>query len=71
MEQNGSNVKLSGAKEAHLEEMIKICVGCKKIYREIVEWIPSEPDLSGDQLLLLTHALCPECKKRMYPEYNI
>ncbi len=57
--------------EQNPAELIKICAGCKKRYDEIRGWIPFDravEEEDDDEPLLLSHALCPDCTKRLYPD---
>ncbi len=50
-------------------EVIKICAGCKKRYDETMGWIPFDPVVEENGSVLFSHALCPECLKRIYSQY--
>lgn len=58
-----------------LEGILPICSGCKRVRLEDADprsqdsWIPIESYLSRTTDALLTHGLCPECLKRLYPDY--
>lgn len=59
-----------------LEGILPICLGCKKIHSAGSEpgapgtWVPLESYISGKTTASFSHGLCPECAKRMYPEYS-
>ncbi|HAT71418.1 MAG TPA: hypothetical protein DCS63_01205 [Elusimicrobia bacterium] len=59
-----------------LEGILPICLGCKKIRAdganpgEPVAWIPLESYISGKTTASFSHGLCPECAKRIYPQYS-
>jgi len=55
----------------YLEGLTVICANCKKI-RVQNEWIPIEKWLSIKTDILLSHGVCRECLKQLYPnEYRI
>ncbi len=64
-----NSVTSSGTQGQKSAELVKVCLGCKKRYDEIRGWIPCDPAVYEDGSVLLSHALCSECKKRMYPGY--
>ncbi len=51
-----------------LEGMLPICSSCKKI-RQDKDWVVLEEYISSHSLADFTHALCPECIRKLYPEY--
>ena len=57
-----------------LGEFIPICAGCSKIRdddKKIPEWIkPAEYITERLPQIQFSHTLCPDCVKRLYPEYN-
>ncbi len=50
-----------------LRGLLPICSGCKRI-REEGEWIPVEVYIRNRSDADFTHAICPECFPRLYPE---
>ncbi len=63
-------VALDGAeKEVRtLSGLLPICANCKRIRAETGTWISVESYLSRRADLQLTHGLCPECVKTLYPQ---
>jgi hypothetical protein len=51
-----------------LEGLLPICSSCKKI-RKDKDWVVLEEYISSHSLADFTHALCPECIRKLYPEY--
>ena len=51
-----------------MQGLLSICMMCKKI-REGEEWIPVERYVAARTATSFTHGLCPECSKKLYPEY--
>ena len=51
-----------------LEGMLPICSSCKRI-RQDKDWVVLEEYISSHPLADFTHALCPECIQKLYPEY--
>jgi hypothetical protein len=51
-----------------LEGILPICANCKKI-RQDLDWVALEEYISSHSLAEFSHALCPECIRKLYPEY--
>jgi len=66
-----TNKKLQEALETikTLEGILPICSGCKKIRDESGEWQPLERYIGNRSNAQFSHGLCPECAKRLYPQY--
>jgi hypothetical protein len=52
-----------------LEGFIPICANCKKI-RQDIDWKTLEEYISENSLAKFTHSLCPDCIRKLYPEYS-
>lgn len=52
-----------------LEGFIPICASCKKI-RHFDRWEPLERYLLENSMAQLTHGICDECERRLYPELS-
>jgi len=50
-----------------IEHIVPICSSCKKIRTEEEKWIPIEEFLR--EHMEFTHSLCPECARKLYPEF--
>jgi len=50
-----------------LEGFIPICASCKKI-RQFNDWQPLEKYISDHFMAIFSHAICPDCMKKLYPE---
>ena len=59
----------------NLEEMLPICASCKKIRIEHSDpkkqdnWVPVECYITKNTNARFTHSICPECMKKLYPEF--
>ena len=49
--------------------LIPICAGCKKIRDDEGFWQQLESYLSRHSDAIFSHGLCPECVKRLYPDF--
>ncbi len=52
-----------------LSGLLPICASCKKIRDDKGYWNQIETYISEHSEALFTHAICPECGKKLYPEY--
>lgn len=50
-----------------LEGFLPICAACKKI-RRFERWEPLERYLARHSMAELTHSICEDCERRLYPE---
>ena len=57
------------AKVRHLSGLLPICASCKKIRNDKGFWEQVETYISEHSEALFSHAICPECGKKLYPEY--
>jgi len=53
-----------------LQGIIPICASCKKIRDDKGAWNQLESYISEHTDAAFTHGICPECAKRLYPEYR-
>ena len=51
-----------------LEGFIPICANCKKV-RQQENWEQIETYISKHTLAEFTHSICPDCMKKLYPEF--
>ncbi len=65
------NRKLQEALETikTLEGILPICANCKKIRDESGEWQSLERYIGDRSNAVFSHGLCPDCARRLYPEY--
>jgi tetratricopeptide (TPR) repeat protein len=54
----------------HLSGLLPICSLCKKIRDDHGYWEQIESYISDHSEALFSHGLCPECMKRLYPEFK-
>ncbi len=59
----------ANAKVKTLSGFFPICASCKKIRDDEGYWKQIETYISEHSEALFTHSICPECAKRLYPEY--
>ncbi|MDZ8119876.1 GAF domain-containing protein [Pontiella agarivorans] len=52
-----------------LEDIIPICSSCKKIHNGKGDWQPMEDYISAHSDTRFSHGICPECAKKIYPDY--
>ena len=59
----------------NLEGVLPICSNCKKIRLEGTDpqnqdsWIPVESYISKRTEAQFSHSICPECMKKLYPDF--
>jgi len=53
-----------------LSGFINICAKCKKIHDKSGNWIQIEEYMRNHTEVELSHGLCPECIKDLYPDYE-
>ena len=51
-----------------LEGFLPICASCKKIRHE-EKWDQIERYISDHSLAQFSHSICPDCRKKLYPEF--
>jgi len=52
-----------------LEGFLPICASCKKI-RTRDQWQQIESYISAHSLARFSHSICPECRRKLYPEID-
>ncbi len=63
------DLKHALAEVKHLSGLLPICANCKKIRDDHGYWEQIESYISEHSDVQFSHALCPECMKKLYPEY--
>jgi PAS domain S-box-containing protein len=53
-----------------LSGMLPICASCKKIKDELEVWQPLERYIQAHSGAKFSHGLCPDCLRKLYPEYH-
>ncbi|RME63819.1 MAG: PAS domain-containing protein [Nitrospirae bacterium] len=53
----------------HLQKIIPICMNCKKIRNDENYWQAVDEYINRHYGLEFSHGLCPECARRLYPEF--
>lgn len=54
----------------HLEGLLPICAGCKKIRDDNDYWRQAESYIAEHSDAEFSHSLCPECAQKLYPEFK-
>jgi methyl-accepting chemotaxis protein len=57
------------AEVKQLSGLLPICASCKKIRDDKGYWNQIETYISEHSEAMFTHAICPDCGKKLYPEY--
>jgi hypothetical protein len=52
-----------------LSGLLPICASCKKIRDEHQTWQPLEGYIQGHSEAKFSHGICPDCMRKLYPEY--
>ena len=52
-------------------DLIPMCAHCKKIRTHSGDWIRVENHPKQSPHLQVTHTICPDCAKILYPQYKI
>ena len=52
-----------------LEGLLPICAACKRIRDERGEWERMEKYITTHSEARFTHSVCPECARKLYPQY--
>ncbi len=52
-----------------LETLLPICANCKKYRNDAGEWLPIEKYLVDNGSPRLSHGMCPDCLKLLYPSH--
>jgi two-component system response regulator VanR len=53
----------------YLEGILPVCSSCKKIRDEHGQWHTMESYIHDKSAAKFSHGICPECTKRLYPDY--
>jgi len=53
-----------------LSDMLPICPHCKRVRTNETNWQSLEAYLDEAPDLRVSHALCPQCARRLYPEFH-
>ncbi|MDZ7695643.1 MAG: GAF domain-containing protein [Deltaproteobacteria bacterium] len=64
-------LKMALAEVKTLSGLLPICSSCKKIRDDKGYWSQIEKYVSDRSDAQFSHSICPECAKRLYPEYQI
>jgi hypothetical protein len=53
-----------------LSGFLPICASCKKIRDDSGYWRQIEEYISRHSSVLFSHGICPDCSKRLYPDFD-
>jgi hypothetical protein len=53
-----------------LHSLLPICASCKKIRDDQGYWNQLEVYLLKHEGIVFSHGICPECEKKLYPDFN-
>ena len=53
-----------------LKGILPICSNCKKIRTDIGYWEQIEVFIKNHSKVKFSHSICPDCAKKLYPEYK-
>lgn len=54
-----------------IKRALAICAGCKKIRNGEGIWNSIEAYIQKHSDVKFTHGICPDCSKKLYPEYHL
>lgn len=54
----------------YLEGILPVCASCKRIRDEEGKWHQIESYIRERSDADFSHGICPECREKLYPEYN-
>jgi K+-sensing histidine kinase KdpD len=60
----------ANARVQTLSDLLPVCPHCKRVRTADTHWQPLERYLEDAPDLRISHALCPQCARRVYPEFN-
>lgn len=63
-------VELALAEIKTLSGLIPICSNCKKVRNDSGYWEQVETYIQDHSQALFSHSVCPECCKKLYPDYT-
>ena len=58
-------------KMKYLEGILPVCASCKKIRDDKGHWHQIESFIHDRSEAKFSHSICPECAKKLYPEFNL
>ncbi len=66
---SNENLNLALDQVRQLNQLLPICSNCKKIRNDSGYWQQIETYVTDHSNAEFTHSLCPECAKKLYPDY--
>jgi hypothetical protein len=58
------------SKVKDLQDLLPICASCKKVRDDSGYWQQVERYIGEHFKTQVTHGICPECSKKLYPEFS-
>ena len=65
-----AELREANARIRTLSDVLPICPHCKRVRTTETKWQPLERYLEEAPDLRVSHALCPQCARTVYPEFN-
>ena len=53
-----------------LSGLLPICASCKKVREDSGYWTQIEAYVQDHSEAEFSHGICPECEKKLYPEFS-
>lgn len=70
LEKSNNELKETIAEVKQLTGLLPICASCKMIRDDKGYWSGVESYISQHSNVLFSHGICPECEKKLYPEFS-
>ncbi len=70
LEKTVEELKVTLSEVKTLSGLLPICASCKKIRDDKGYWKKLEAYIGEHSEVDFTHGICPECLKKLYPEYH-
>lgn len=64
-----SNLERALEEVRQLSGLLPICAACKRIRDKSGDWYELEKFIEGHSEAEFSHGICPECARRLYPQY--
>ena len=53
----------------HLQSFLTVCAACKRVKDKNNEWNDMDTYIRTHSTIEISHGICPECAKRLYPQF--
>ena len=71
LERRNSELARTISQTKTLRGLLPVCASCKKIRNELGIWEGIEDYIERHSEAAFSHAVCPDCEKRLYPELDL